>query len=866
LNQHSIYTSNNHNQTPRKLLTHLSALALLIGLGMSQAQASSTVSLSEAEGGNLWFVELTSQPVASGNSKKNVQSAKAAFRKAATEAGVSFKERRAFDTLFNGFSVEIKPSERAKLMQIDGVKAIYPVEVIQAPIAELINTGIIGDMSTALAMTGADIAQNTLGLDGSGIKVAVMDTGIDIDHPDFGGSGANGTTAFPSARVQYGYDFVGDTFNADSTSPSYNPVTSPDNNPDDCGGHGTHVAGIVGANGTVKGVAPAVTFGAYRVFGCNGSTTADVMIAAMEQAYADGMHILNMSIGSAFQWPQYPTAQAADRLVSKGMVVVASIGNSGASGLYSAGAPGLGKDVIGVASFDNSHVLQSVATVNGEDVGYAPMTFSPPIPVAGEGPVVSIGEACSPLVAGSLTGKIALAARGTCSFGIKATNAINAGADAVLVSNNVAGPLNGTLGAAIPNGKPVVGISLADGNKIRAMADPVLTWTDRSGSFPSATGGLISSFSSYGLSPDLALKPDIGAPGGSIYSTYPLESGAFATLGGTSMSSPHVAGSVALLLQAKPGTEPGLVRDMLQNSADPKNWQGNPGLGFLDQVHRQGAGMLDIAGSIQATTQVTPGKIATGEGEAGPYTQRLTIQNDAAEAVTYNMGSVNALSTGGVVTPGATTSDATVTFSSATVEVPAGGSATVDVTITPATGPVYGQYGGYVVLTPTEAGQVYRVPFAGFVGDYQTIPTVTPTIYGFPWLAKLSDGFLNKCVADCSFTMQGDDMPYFLVHFEHQAQYMEMNILHAGNMMPVHPVFHKTNVEAYIPRNSTATGFFDFTWDGSRIHSNGGKGKVKTVPNGSYVLELKVLKALGDPANANHWETWTSPVIMVNRP
>lgn len=860
MNQRHMNTSNNQKHKP---LIQFSALALLAGLSLGQAQATDSVSVTEAEGGNLWFVELNSQPVASGNSKKNVQAAKTAFRQAAAEAGVRFKERRTFDTLFNGFSVEISPGERAKLMQIAGVKAIYPVEVIQAPKVDVLNTGIVGDMAAALSMTGADIAQNSLGLNGSGIKVAVMDTGIDIDHPDFGGNGANGSTTFPTARVQYGYDFVGDAFNANFL----NPVTIPDNNPDDCNGHGTHVAGIVGANGTVKGVAPAVTFGAYRVFGCQGSTTADVMIAAMERAYSDGMHVLNMSIGSAFQWPQYPTAQAADRLAAKGVVVVASIGNSGADGLYSAGAPGLGKDVIGVASFDNTRVTLSVATVNGQDVGYVPFAFSPSIPTTGGGEVVDVGLACSALSAGSLNGKIALAARGTCSFAIKASNAINAGADAVLISNNVAGILSGTLSAPIPNGKPVVGISLADGNAIRALANPVLSWTDRVVSLATATGGLISSFSSYGLSPDLALKPDIGAPGGNIYSTYPLESGAFASISGTSMASPHVAGSVALLLQAKPDTAPAQVRDILQNSADPKNWSGNPGSGYLDHVHRQGAGMLDIAGSIQVSTLVTPGKIATGEGEAGPFTQRLTIQNKGAEAVTYNLSSVNALSTAGVITvTNILPSNATVAFSSPSVEVAPGSSATVDVTITPATEPVYGQYGGYIVLTPTTAGQVYRVPFAGYVGDYQAIPTVTPTVYGFPWLAKQNAGGLSKCEADCSFSMQGDDMPFFLVHFEHQAQYMEMNILHAGNMTPVHPVFHKTNVEAYLPRNSSAIGFFSFGWDGTRIHSNGGKGKVKEVPNGSYVLELKVLKALGDPNNAAHWDTWTSPVITINRP
>jgi len=217
--------------------------------------------------------------------------------------------------------------------------------------------GGVREPLTALATTGADVAQNTLGLDGTGIKVAVMDTGVDFDNPDFGGSGTNGGTAFPTARVVAGWDFVGDAFNADSASPSYNPVAAPDAIPDDCGGHGTHVAGIIGANGVVKGVAPNVSIGAYRVFGCEGSTTADIMLAAMERAQADGMDVLNMSIGSTYQWPQYPTARAATRLVNKGMVVVASAGNSGQTGLYSTGAPIVGDKVIAVASFDNTALL-----------------------------------------------------------------------------------------------------------------------------------------------------------------------------------------------------------------------------------------------------------------------------------------------------------------------------------------------------------------------------------------------------------------------------------------------------------------------------------------------------------------------------
>ena len=157
----------------------------------------------------------------------------------------------------------------------------------------------------------------------------------------------------------------------------------PDPDPDDCNGHGTHVSGIIGANGGIKGVAPGVKFHAYRVFGCDGSTTADIMLAAMEMALDDGADVVNMSIGSALAWPQYPTATGADRLVRHGVVVVASIGNEGALGLYGASAPGIGKDVIGVASFDNTHANLIAFTISpdGTRIGYIAATGAPPPPL-----------------------------------------------------------------------------------------------------------------------------------------------------------------------------------------------------------------------------------------------------------------------------------------------------------------------------------------------------------------------------------------------------------------------------------------------------------------------------------------------------
>jgi subtilisin family serine protease len=260
----------------RRAISGLSVVvALACGAGAALAQS---LPASESEGSRLWYVELAGSPTADGNTRAAVQAEKAAFRSAARSAGLRFSERRSFDTLFNGLSVDVDPADRSKLLQLPGVKAIYPVPVIRLPRAERWNAGAVADMASAIKMTGADIMQNTLGLSGAGIKVAVMDTGVDFDHPDFGGSGTPGGTPFPTARVAYGWDFVGDDYNADPASPAYNPVAVPDAIPDDCNGHGTHVAGIIGANGAIRGVAPQVTFGAYRVFGCEGSTDDDIML------------------------------------------------------------------------------------------------------------------------------------------------------------------------------------------------------------------------------------------------------------------------------------------------------------------------------------------------------------------------------------------------------------------------------------------------------------------------------------------------------------------------------------------------------------------------------------------------------------
>lgn len=860
-----------------RVLSALTIISLLLALTVpaNAAQRSETranyttadvVDASQNESADSWFVELTGAAESEGGNAAANAAEQQAFAVKARAAGANFTERIGFSDLWNGLSVRASAADAAIIRRVDGVRAIWPVIPVSMPTT----TAISPDLATALSMTGADVAQNELGFSGKGVRVAIMDTGVDYQHPDLGGCFGAG------CRVAKGWDFVGDAFNADPASPAYNPVPVPDPDPDDCNGHGTHVAGIVGAKAAsatgVTGVAPGVTFGAYRVFGCNGSTTADIMLAAMERVRKDKMDVLNMSIGSSFQWPQYPTALGADRLAKSGIVVAASIGNSGANGLYAAGAPGLGERVIGVAAFDNTNSTLTAFSVTpgGNLVGYTPAAGAPVAPTTGSltmartGTATTANDACNAVApaAGSLTGKAALVRRGTCSFYEKARNAQSAGAAAVVLYNNAPGALTPTVAGSPAITIPVVMISQVDGNALDAKitaGTTSLTWTAQTVTNPVATAGRISSFSSYGLSPDLALKPDIGAPGGLIRSTLPLEQGGYGSLSGTSMSSPHVAGAAALFLEARPRTKPEQLREILQNSADPALWWGNPALGFLDNVQRQGAGMLDIDDAIEATTFVTPGKLALGE-TSGAVTKRIEIRNDSNIAKTYTITHAPALATGpNTFTVGFLNAPATVVFSQTTVTVNRRQDRRIDVTIAPnAALPDKSLYGGYIVVT-SGTGETYRVPYAGFKGDYQSIVAMTPTPNGFPWLAKIvGPSFVNQ-PAGATYTMVGADIAYFLVHLDHQVQRMTWT---ATDVATGRTYRDPALDEELLPRNSTATTFFAFAWDGTLVDDR----RPKELRNGTYTLKLVVEKALAERRNPAHLETFTFPNITINRP
>ncbi|NDL59074.1 S8 family serine peptidase [Phytoactinopolyspora sp. XMNu-373] len=853
----------------------------------------------EHEVSGAWFIELTEAPAARGGQRAELNRQQRRLLAEADELDADLEVRYSFQELWNGVSVDASEAAIARIRQSDEVAAVYPVLTIEAP-----EPGGLAEpaMESALGMTGADIAQSELGLDGSGLRVAVVDSGIDYDHPDFGGAGVPGGTGFPTERIPFGWDFVGDDFNADPSSPAYNPVPMPNDDPMDCGGHGTHVAGIVGADGDtaeggVRGVAPGAELGAYRVFGCGGSTTADIILAALEMAYDDGMDVVNMSLGAAFAtWPQYPTAAASDTLVDQGVVVVASIGNSGAAGTWSAGAPGVGEKVIGVASFDNAEFAARAFRASPDDelFGYSNATAAPEAPEEGSivmsrtGTPETADDACN--TAGELpdlSGTAALVRRGECTFYEKAINAQNAGADAVVLYNNVAGSFAPTVAPPTPDDPaitiPVVAISQADGHELdsRIVAgETTLTWTDERTIVENVTGGLISSFSSYGMTADLTLKPDIGAPGGLIRSTYPLELDSYAVLSGTSMSAPHVAGAIALLLEARPDTEPEAVREILQNHAVPADWSLVPDAGYIEPAHRQGAGMLSIDKSILAETAVVPGKLSLGDSADGPVTSDITVRNDSSDDVTYELSSIDAITTADEPhNPGFYLGGAGVDFGTETVTVPAGGEVDLQVTITAPDGPDLGQYGGYLVLSPDE-GDTLRVPFAGLVGDYQSVDVLGDAGAGLPELGEVvaCDRFVElDCTMNAEYELLPDggtfsmaepgDMPVILVNRQYPAENLKLELFRARSDGSVGPPFAGRNNLVFsidhLGRSAAANAFNAYVWDGTR--PVGRRGMSVDVPDGQYILRMTVLKPLGDPKNPDHVETWDSPVITVDR-
>lgn len=647
---------------------------------------------------------------------QELESAQARLQERLTAAPIGARVQYRTQRVFNGIAVFVDPSHVAAIRALPGVKSVEPL---------VLHTRT---NSTSVPFLGVpQQVWQALGNAGEGVKLGIIDSGVDYLHAAFGGSGADADyrandrtkapdTWFPNARVVGGWDFAGDGYGSGS------PAT-PDPDPMDCDGHGSHVAGSAAGSGVRAdgstfpgpydsnvpfaslrigpGVAPKASLYALRVFGCSGST--GLVTQALDWAvdpnkdgdFSDRLDVVNLSLGSEFGTGTDSSARAADRAAAAGVVVVASAGNSGDT-YFITGSPAAADRAISVAASADSGLtapsltVLSPASVSGPVAAATAEFGGAPPPAGTSGPMayVTPPDACATITnPGEVAGKVALIDRGTCAFVEKAKRAQTAGAIAVVIANNVEG-LTGMSGTDATVTIPTVQISLADGNRLKVVLSESVAVTLHPGS------DTLASFSSRGPRWEGSLagvKPDVAAPGLSIAS---VQSGVYytgtsaqidagskaAVLSGTSMASPHVAGVMALLRKARPGWTPAELKAVVMNTSGFDVSRFGPAGSF--PVHgpaRVGAGRVDAARAI--ATEV----FAFDDERPEVVALSAFVQGTAPATVTRRVRVVNKGNAPVSLTPGwaasATLPGVRVEVPSAPVVVPALGAATFDVNV-----------------------------------------------------------------------------------------------------------------------------------------------------------------------------------------
>ncbi|HEY1080165.1 MAG TPA: S8 family serine peptidase, partial [Bdellovibrio sp.] len=520
---------------------------------------------------------------------------------------------------------------------------------------------------TSVNFIGSDIA-HAQGLHGEGLRVGIIDTGIDYTHKMLGGEGteeaykannpALANAGFPNKKVVGGIDLVGTEYNSASPDAALR-VPKPDANPLDEGGHGTHVAGTVAGIGdgtnTYSGVAPAADLYALKVFGAKGSTSDEVVIAALEYAadptgdltFAKQLDVVNLSLGSGYGNPHIMYNHAIRNLVRGGTIVVAAAGNSGDTG-YIVGAPGISDDAISVASSvdnQNQNVLFPAAefkfaaeTLNAEMIEAA---ITKPLAemTEAQGELLFLGLAdadfASPIKE-QVKGKVAFIDRGKVSFAEKIQRAAEAGAVAVVVANNNdEAPF--VMGGDGKFDIPAVMISKKDADTLKAQMKSTAVTANLKTTVKIEKPWLadtISTFSSRGpRSDDGMIKPEISAPGTNIISADMGGGAKGVENSGTSMASPHIAGVMALLKQKHPTLNPQELKSVLL--AHGKVISDAKGVQY--SVSRQGAGRVQVGASLNAKAVTMPAALSLGITDLEKQKtlrQEIQVKNISTEALT----------------------------------------------------------------------------------------------------------------------------------------------------------------------------------------------------------------------------------------
>ncbi|KAJ8696129.1 hypothetical protein PTI98_006019 [Pleurotus ostreatus] len=819
--------------------------------------------------------------------------------------GVQFDVKTEYDTpdILVGASMKIEsPDDIAKVAGIPGVQAIRPIILIPGPkpiesfsVSDPNDSRLSPSPMSTHTMTGVD-KLHAQGILGEGIKIGIIDSGIDYKHPSLGGGFGEGF------KVSGGWDFVGDRFTGSNT-----PV--PDNDPMDCGGHGTHVAGIIAADPGnefgVVGNAYKASISGYRVFGCGGSTTDEIIAQSLIRGYNEGMDILTLSLGGVDGWTIGTGSVVASRIAEQGRVVTIAAGNDGSDGAWYTSSPGNGISAISIGSVDN--IVVSVQNVNVKGVEHAPIAYLQllPLNVTGELPIYVTNndttvkdDACNPLPATTpdLSGHIVVIHRGTCTFQIKADNAAKFGAKNFLIYNSDDGELTGVS----IDGYQAAMISADDGKflvgQFAAGVEVKLEFPQNgsAATIDSPHGGLTSAFSSYGPTYDMFFKPAVSAPGGNILSTIPTAQGSWGIKSGTSMATPFAAGAAALVLQARgKGKDVSReMRDLFQTTAIPVASSKEEG-SIANTVSQQGAGLVQVDRASQYKTLVSPGQLLLNDTANLDSLHTITIRNTGSESALYQLSHVAAgtaqslkadskwASLGPVELVDA---PAGVTIIPSSVTVSPGSSRRVIVRITPPRGvdesrlPVYS---GFInIASKTES---LRVTYLGAAGSLKKKAILDNTDAYFEQklpLVLTPGGEVQS--EPKSYTMKDLDSPSLVYRLTFGSPAIKVDLVQKdasikptltkrgwfswlfdwGSDVDDLPIIGPLQELGYVPRNSEAPTQAD---NGFNVFNFIGVFANKTrIEDGEYRILLRALKVTGNPKKLGDYESWLSPVISIN--
>lgn len=649
-----------------------------------------------------------------------------------------------FHETFNGIAMALPGTAVQELLSTGVVKRIWKDSEVKLDLpveaeAEEVKSSAPSKVDDSLPQIGADKLHQE-NITGEGIKVGVIDSGIDYNHPDL------------KSSYKGGYDFVDN--DSDPMEATYQEWK--DSGQLEFNGssyytyHGTHVAGSIAGSkenssaSAVKGVAPDVDLYAYRVLGPYGKGATSAVIAGIDKAVNDGMDVINLSLGTSVNEPLNPTSIAINNAMLSGVVAVVAAGNAG-PGEKTLGSPGAAALGITVGASDMSLTIPTFNASAGDQTITNMQLFAQNYTDKLEDienltlPIVDAGIGTqSDFNNKDVAGKVALIQRGSITFDEKVKNAKAAGAKAAIVYNNVEGEIEVFLGEGT-NYLPAFHLSKADGEQLKLQKE----MTFESLGSVKTEGDRLAEFSSRGpANGNDDIKPDVVAPGVAVFSTFPEfmnnpQDGenydmAYGRLNGTSMASPHVAGAAALILQEHPEYTPFEVKEALMNTSDKMN--GNY------SVNEVGAGRIDAYEAVHADTLVKvldktmheqdgslveideeTGSLAFGahfKEEEGPIedSRKVVIQNlnekDAQEFITNieflpANGEIKDAGKNGVEV---TTPD--------TISVEAGKSAEIEPTIHVSEDAEFGRYEGYIHLVNSKnEEETYQIPFSIRVTD-----------------------------------------------------------------------------------------------------------------------------------------------------